>query len=126
MRAKLFGRRTRKNGKVPDLSLLPPCASSLMLHTASAHYVAKMWRLANIPLQNIGPYVGNGWLRDGSIDWIRRAYPDNVESILMENGSTNFMDESDWELSDDEYTEQDDDNDEIDNDDDESDEQYEI
>ena len=76
-----------------------------MLHTARAHYLAKMWKLANIPLQNIGPYVGNGRLQDGSIDWIRRAYPENVETILMENESTNSIDESDEEFADEEFTE---------------------
>ena len=78
LRAKLFWSRSRKNGKVPDLSLLPPCASSLMKHTARAHYIAKIWKQAIIPFQSIDSFVNNGWLPDGSIDWIEQAYPSNV------------------------------------------------
>ena len=120
LRAKLFWNRTRKNGKVPDLSLLPPCASSLMKHTSRAHYVAKIWRQAIIPNQTIGSYVGNGWLPDGSIDWIDRAYPENVECLLIGNTSLEPADDT---AQDDEVDEEDDD-DEID--DDISDEDYEV
>jgi hypothetical protein len=124
LRAKLFWSRTRKNGKVPDLSLLPPCASSLMKHTARAHYVAKIWRQANIPLQTIGSYVGNGWLPDGSIDWIDRAYPANVESLLLENTSSEPADDIALDDEVDEEDDDDDDDDEIDKD--IGDEDYEV
>lgn len=100
LRAKLFWSLTRKNGKVPDLSLLPPCASSLMKHTSRAHYVATIWRQANVPLQSIGSFVGNGWLPDGSIDWIYRAYPANVEILLMQNASSEPADDNDDNVDD--------------------------
>ena len=124
LRAKLFWSRTRKNGKVPDLSLLPLCSSSLMKHTARVHYVAKIWRQANIPLQTIGSYVGNGWLPDGSIDWIDRAYPANVESLLLENTSSEPADDIALDDEVDEEDDDDDDDDEIDKD--IGDEDYEV
>ena len=83
LRGKLFWSRLRKNGKVPDLSLLPPCASTLRRHSARAHYVAKIWKQACSPLQHIDSFSNNGWLPDGSVDWIERAYPSDVESLFI-------------------------------------------
>ena len=113
LRAKLFWSRTRKNGKVPDLSLLPPCASSLSKHTARAHHVAKIWRQANIPLQSVGKFSDNGWLADGSIDWIIQAYPSNVASILLDNERSRLEGNDDQDNDVDE-NDDDDDDDEID------------
>ena len=42
--AVMFWAKLRKNGKVLDLSLLPPCLSSLIKKDIQlAHYVAKIW-----------------------------------------------------------------------------------
>ena len=82
LRSKIFWNGLRKNGKVIDLALLPPCSSSLQKHTARANYVAKIWRNALEPLQAIDSFENNGWLDNGSIDWIDSMYPDNLESIF--------------------------------------------
>ena len=83
-RAIMFWAKLRKNGKVPDLSSLPPCSSSLKKHTSRAHYVSKIWKQAIFPLQHIDSFVNNGWLADGSIDWIDVAFPEELESIFAE------------------------------------------
>ena len=69
-RSALFWKKLWKNKKVTDISLIPPCASSLMKHSNRAHYVTKMWKQAVMPLMNIGDPSSNGWLPDGRIDWI--------------------------------------------------------
>lgn len=97
LRAKLYWRYNRKNGKVPDLSVLPPCASSLKKHTARAHYIARIWKQASIPYQNIEPFTNYGWLPDGNIDWVEQAYPSDVESLFADkvnSGSTENDDEN--------------------------------
>ena len=85
LRGKMYWSRLRKNGKVIDLSLLPPCSSTLMKHTARSHYVAKMWKLASLPVQNLDSFLDNGWLNDGNIDWIECPYPNNVETLFGDN-----------------------------------------
>ena len=60
LRAKIFWKRLRKDGKVVDLSLLPPCSSTLRKHTARAHFIAKMWKLASYPLQHLDSFEDNG------------------------------------------------------------------
>ena len=65
-----FGKKIQKNKKVTDITLIPPCASSLMKHTNRAHYVMKMWKQAVMPLMDVGDPSNNGWLPDGGINWI--------------------------------------------------------
>ena len=94
LRGKLFWSRLRKNGKVVDLALLPPCASTLRKHTDRADYVGKMWRNAKEPLQNLDSFVDNGWLEDGNIDWIEQMFPDDLEHIFMNTESFGNDDDS--------------------------------
>ena len=84
LQTRMFWARLRKNGKVPDLSSLPPCSSALKKHTSSAHYVAKMWKQAVVPLQSIDLFENCGWLADGSVDWIDTAYPEDLECLFAE------------------------------------------
>ena len=108
----------KKNGKVPDLSLLPPCSSSLKKHTARSHYIASIWKKAFIPYQNIDTFSNFGWFPDGKIDWIDRAYPENVELLFSEKNSQETSDEQDCE---DEEDDEDSDYDDEDDDDEEDD-----
>ena len=80
----MFWAKLRKNGKVPDLSSLSTCSSSLKKHTARAHYVAKIWKQASLPLQNIDSFVNHGQLEDGSIDWIDATFPEELECLFTE------------------------------------------
>ena len=95
LRNKLFWKHWQKNGKVIDLSLLPPCASSLRKHTARAYFIAKIWKHANIPMQDIDAFANFSWFPDGSIDWIDCPYPSNVADLFGENQSTIDEDEED-------------------------------
>jgi hypothetical protein len=54
------------NGKftVPDgldVSLLPPCQSSLVMHAKRANYVAHIWRNSHVAYPNIPTPEGYGW-----------------------------------------------------------------
>ena len=114
LRTKLFWSRLRKNGKVVDLSLLPPCSSTLKKHTARSHYIAKIWRLASFPVQCLDSFLNNGWLIDGNIDWIECPYPSVIEKLF---GDKNESSVAGIENETDEIIDADDDDD----DDDESD-----
>ena len=110
LRSTMFWAKLRKNGKVPDLSLLPPCSSALKKHTARAHYVAKIWKDASKPLQNIDSFIGYGWLEDGNIDWIDAAFPEKLESIFAaRDKNEDFVEvEDDENLEEEEEEEEDD------------------
>ena len=69
VRYDLFEKKQNKEGKIIDLSLIPPCFSSLYL-TNKTGFVSKLWkstRIAQLILSNIEE---NGWNTDGSIAWI--------------------------------------------------------
>ena len=121
LRAVMFWAKLRKNGKVPDLSSLPPCSTSLKKHTARAHYMAKIWKQATMPLQEIESLENSGWLADGSIDWIDAAFPEEIESLFA-GKSVNSDNDNDDDADEFEYVDEaeDDDNIEEEKDDDEN------
>ena len=61
--------------------------------------------------------ANNGWLPDGTVDWIDCAYPPELESIFAERtegsmpGDTNHYDEDDVDDDDDTLDEEEDDKD---------------
>ena len=40
--------------------------------------------MASFPLQNLDSFQDNGWLTDGSIDWIECPYPSDIETLFIE------------------------------------------
>ena len=62
---------------------MPPCRSSLQLHCKRLNYIARIWRSSlscNIDPDNI---QNHGWSESGDIIWIGEAFPENIESILV-------------------------------------------
>jgi len=45
-----------------DLSLLPPCRSSLALQAARANYVAYLWKNSHMAEMDIPSPIGHGWM----------------------------------------------------------------
>jgi hypothetical protein len=58
-----------------DLSLLPPCRSSLHNHILRCNYQAYVWNMADVAFPFIPSPVGRGWAIDESgqlhIDWVK-------------------------------------------------------
>jgi len=56
-----------------DLSLLPPCRSSLKMHALRANYVAYTWKQAHVTHPEIPSLLGLGWTHDAegvlAIQW---------------------------------------------------------
>ena len=73
-----FGR-----GRIPDLSCLPPCKTSLLLHIKRSHYVSMIWRLAHHPILNLESPEKYGWTRELDIQWVDEPFPDDVSDLLM-------------------------------------------
>ena len=76
LRNKLFWKHYGKKGKIIDLSLLPPCSSSLRKQSSRAYYVAALL------VQNMDSFSNYCWFADGSLDWIDCPYPSDVTDLF--------------------------------------------
>jgi len=83
-----------------DLSLLPPCKSSLLMHTARANYVTRVWRNSHNSHPGIPSPIGFGWNVDYkdniTIEWnTGNIMPQDLIDVLASSISTD--DEADDE-----------------------------
>ena len=88
-RYKIFKDTYEKKKNIPDLSLLPPCQESFKLHCSRACFIAALWRRSIHNQINAPSPVGRGWEGDMSIEWIKKAFPDDVE-LLQPRGTGRF------------------------------------
>ena len=99
VRKTIFWRSYSRDNKVIDLSLLPPCQTSLERHIRRATYLARIWRQASHPMMNIQDPQFYGWNEDLSTDWISVPYPEDISELLLANDEE--MTASESESSDD-------------------------
>ncbi len=93
----LFQRTYESKKKIIDLSLLPPCKSSLSLQILRTCYVARIWR-PSLTAQLQPPAIENhGWTNECQVKWIEAAFPEDIAMILMnsEFDGNNFEEDSD-------------------------------
>ena len=84
VRYTIFKNVYEKKGKIQDLSFLPPCRQSLLLHCRRSNYIAIVWRScfdAEIDFDNIS---NHGWSNDAEIVWMDTAFPEQIETILAD------------------------------------------
>ena len=97
-RKRIFWKNFERDEKVTDLSLLPPCKSSLEKHILRANYVARISRQARKPIVEIEEPQNHGWNEDCSVDWVSEPYPENVAELLIDRqDSANDNEISDFE-----------------------------
>ena len=117
VRKKIFDKKYKKERKITDLSVMPPCRSVLRLHTHCANYVAKIygkqWKyMATMENEvNCPDITQHSWNDDGRIKKIENAFPEDIEEILLhENFGKEFdirgEDNGALEFSDDEEAEE--------------------
>ena len=82
VRYKVFVQKIQKDGKVVDLSLLPPCKCNLQFHAKRENYVAYLYRRANELMLN------HGWDSPGSALWSNICYPDDLSDLLLDMEDT--------------------------------------
>ena len=72
--------------------------------------MAKIWKQAAQPLQQIDSFVNHGWLADGSIDWIDTAFREEIESLFAKKKIDSTDDDNNFddinELEDDDNLEE--------------------
>ena len=104
VRSKLFEKKYTKGGKVINMTLLPPCNSSLLLHIKRSNYVAKISRSSLTSWLDADEVSENGWLPDGSTYWVEDVFPQEIEEILCDpkyKGNDDFDEEDEQSSSDD-------------------------
>ena len=81
-----------------------------------ANDVAKLWKLAGVPMLNPPSPIGSGWDKDGDIQWIENMLPDEVSSIFLKTDDSDseednchskdeYYDEEETESEDSDYYE---------------------
>ena len=96
VRFELFTKKFTNANKAIDLSVLPPCHSSLILHAKRANFIAAMWKRTKEAIIEMPPITDHGWNDNGSIEWIDKPYPDDITEMLIEdNGEEEETVESD-------------------------------
>eukprot|EP00794_Sanderia_malayensis_P002234 gene2234-2545_t len=60
-RRELFWNRLRRDNRISDLSVLPPCNRTTEIHIKRANFVALMWKMAKSPMLNLEDPSQHGW-----------------------------------------------------------------
>ena len=95
----IFWRSYSRDNEVIDVSLLPPCPTSLERAIRRANYVAKIWRQSSRHMMNIHEPHFHGWNEVLSTDWISVPCPEDISELLLANDEE--MTASESESSDD-------------------------
>eukprot|EP00794_Sanderia_malayensis_P013072 gene13072-biopygen10433 len=94
VRHQMFQRKYENENKIVDLSSLPPCQPVLKLHISGANFVAKIWKSAGEHQLELPHLSGHGWTDKYEIIWMEKAFPENIEDLLMELDDSEDDDEN--------------------------------
>ena len=100
-RKAIFWRNFAIDKKITDLSLLPPCSSSLERHIRCANFVARIWRQASCPIIESEEPNWHGRNNDFTVDWISDPYPKDISEFFVTD-DVDFRGEG-WDNVDEEY-----------------------
>ncbi len=99
-----FWNRLRRDNRISDLSVQPPCNRTTEIHIKRANFVALMWKMAKSPMLNLEDPSQHGWTGDLEPDWGTEPYPEDIEQLLVRDNvdaaSVDSDDDSDLELED--------------------------
>ena len=65
------------------MSLLLPCQASLKLYALHSNVVARHWELSGERRIQMPDLTQHGWKIDNRIKWIEKAFPDELEKLLL-------------------------------------------
>ena len=81
----MFVRKFEKEGKTIDLSVLPPCALNLHLHTRRANYVENLYNRANNLIMSLDDPTQHGWDEQCRLIWTQIYFPEDLTELMMED-----------------------------------------
>ena len=59
--------------------------------------MAKIWKNADICTLQEPPITNYGWTGEREIQWIKKAFPDDIEQLLSEGSDDTYFEETDSE-----------------------------
>ena len=86
-RKNIFWRTLKKKKQVIDLSLLPPCKKSLLLHVSRANYISNIWRQSSTAVTRLDEPQNHGWNDNFTLRWCNTPYPDDIAEFLVNQNS---------------------------------------
>ena len=101
LRHQLFQKTYQQKNKIIDLSLLPPYQQTLRLHSLRCNFVAKIWKNSDVCTLQEPQITNHGWTLEREIQWIDKAFPDDIEQLLSEGSDDTYFEETDSESSED-------------------------
>ena len=83
----IFWRTLKMKKQVIDLSLLPPCKKSLLLHVSRANYISNIWRQSSTAVTRLDEPQNHGWNDDYTLRWCGTLYLDDIAQFLVNQNS---------------------------------------
>ena len=84
-----------------DISLLPPCHTSLKKHCQRVNYQSYIWKHAHVAQVEMSSPVGCGWKMDADgklvVDWIQDPLPQQLADIMAQRESQEANGPDDYE-----------------------------
>lgn len=93
VRHQMFQRKYANENKIVDLASLPPCQSVLKLHTSRANFVSKLWKSAGDHQLQLPNLPVHSWTDRCEIVWMHKAFPENIEELLLEQNLEEIEDD---------------------------------
>ena len=98
LRHQLFQKTYQQKNKIIDLSLLPPCQQTLRLHSLRCNFVVKIRENSDVCTSQEPPITNHGWTGEREIQWIEKAFPDDIVQLLSEGSDDTYFEETDSDL----------------------------
>ena len=107
VRYEIFTKKNKREKKVVDLSVLPPCTSVLYYHTLRANTSSMIWKHAVNPNVVLPDFKVCRWKENGELIRMEEPFPKDIEEMMSdsryqyqydygsENESNNELDEFD-------------------------------
>ena len=99
-RFKIFEKKHIKSKQVADLSLLPPCRQTLMLHLQRSNYVANIWKSAGSAMVDLPSPTEHGWTDDWEIFWADEMFPESLSDYVISSEDDDFEDDVEGDVLD--------------------------
>ena len=87
VRFKTLEKKYKKDNKIVEISLLPPCCSTLRLHILRANTVAFLWRQSQNAITDVPDITTNGWINYDEIKWVEPVFPQEIEILVIDFSS---------------------------------------
>ena len=114
-RFKIFEKKHLKSKQITDLSLLPPCLRTFLLHLERANYVAKIWKLSGSAMVDLPSPAQHGWTEEGDIFWTDEMFPETINDYVITNNDDEDEDDFEDDFEGDVFSDEDDEDSESEN-----------